>query len=77
MTQQEQQEATLRVVEFVMRRADRRLPDAAGTLFAAWMSLVHAEGLPPAVQGALINSAALQINAAIRAFNEKNPPTAH
>lgn len=77
MTQQEQQEATLRVVEFTMRQADRRLPDAASTLFAAWMSLVHAEGLPPTVQAALINSAALQLNQAVRAFNEKNPPPVH
>lgn len=69
--------ATQRITELAMRQADNRLPDAAGGVFAAWMSLVHAEGLPPAVQALLINTAMMQMKQAIRDFNERHAAKPH
>ena len=73
----DQIDQTKHVAEQALAVCGGRLPDAAKTLFAAWLSLVHADGLPPAVQAALINTGMMELKDAIRTFNEANKPTAH
>lgn len=70
-------EQTEKVAAHAMALHDNRLVDTASSLFAAWLSVAHAEGVPPTVQAAILNSGYLQLNAAIRAYNSKHRPTAH